>query len=104
MCALVSDPAWDGVIPGQQTRPHRPGQARCHTTNRFRLRLAGRAAAAALCTSTPAVAPSAAPSAAAAAPVVFSGADTAWMLLSTVLVLLMTMPGIILFYGGMLRT
>jgi Amt family ammonium transporter len=33
-----------------------------------------------------------------------SGADTAWMLLSTVLVLLMTMPGIMLFYSGMLRT
>jgi ammonium transporter, Amt family len=33
-----------------------------------------------------------------------SGGDTAWMLISTVLVLLMTMPGIMLFYGGMLRT
>lgn len=33
-----------------------------------------------------------------------SGADTAWMLICTVLVLMMTMPGIILFYGGMLRT
>lgn len=37
-------------------------------------------------------------------PAAISGADTAWMLISTVLVLLMTMPGIILFYGGMLRT
>jgi Amt family ammonium transporter len=34
----------------------------------------------------------------------FSGADTAWLLISTVLVMLMTIPGIILFYGGMLRT
>lgn len=34
----------------------------------------------------------------------FSSADTAWMLISTVLVMLMTMPGIILFYSGMLRT
>jgi Amt family ammonium transporter len=33
----------------------------------------------------------------------FNGANTAWMLLSTVLVMLMTMPGIILFYSGMLR-
>ena len=41
--------------------------------------------------------------AAAAAPV-FNGGDIAWMLISTVLVLLMTMPGIILFYSGMLRT
>lgn len=34
----------------------------------------------------------------------FDGANTAWMLVSTVLVLLMTMPGIMLFYAGMLRT
>jgi ammonium transporter, Amt family len=33
-----------------------------------------------------------------------NGADTAWMLISTVLVMLMTMPGIMLFYSGMLRT
>lgn len=39
-----------------------------------------------------------------AAPAAFNGADTAWMLISTVLVLLMTMPGLILFYSGMLRT
>jgi ammonium transporter, Amt family len=34
----------------------------------------------------------------------FSGGDTAWLLISTVLVLLMTVPGIMLFYSGMLRT
>ncbi len=34
----------------------------------------------------------------------FSGGDTAWLLVSTVLVMLMTIPGLILFYGGMLRT
>ena len=45
----------------------------------------------------------AAPTEAAATPA-FSGADTAWMLISTVLVMLMTMPGIILFYSGMLRS
>ncbi len=33
----------------------------------------------------------------------FNGADTAWMLISTVLVLLMTIPGIMLFYSGMMR-
>lgn len=32
-----------------------------------------------------------------------SGADTAWMMTSTALVLLMTLPGIALFYGGMVR-
>jgi ammonium transporter, Amt family len=40
----------------------------------------------------------------AAAPVAINGSDTAWLLICTVLVLLMTMPGLILFYGGMLRT
>ncbi|MBT5455435.1 MAG: ammonium transporter, partial [Rhodospirillaceae bacterium] len=29
--------------------------------------------------------------------------DTAWMLMSTALVLMMTIPGLALFYGGMLR-
>jgi Amt family ammonium transporter len=44
------------------------------------------------------------PAGAAAVAPVFNGADTAWMLISTVLVMLMTMPGIMLFYGGMLRS
>jgi Amt family ammonium transporter len=42
--------------------------------------------------------------AATSAPPAISGADTAWMLISTVLVLLMTVPGIMLFYSGMLRS
>jgi Amt family ammonium transporter len=46
-------------------------------------------------------APAAAP-AAAAAPKLDSG-DTAWMLTSTALVLMMTIPGLGLFYGGMVR-
>ena len=29
--------------------------------------------------------------------------DTAWMLTSTALVLMMTIPGVALFYGGMVR-
>jgi len=33
-----------------------------------------------------------------------SSGDTAWMLTSTVLVLLMTIPGLALFYGGMVRS
>ncbi len=44
----------------------------------------------------------AAPAAAAPAPKVDSG-DTAWVLTSTALVLLMTAPGLALFYGGMVR-
>ncbi|MBF7142314.1 MULTISPECIES: ammonium transporter [Pseudomonas] len=39
----------------------------------------------------------------AAAPVLNSG-DTAWMLTSTALVLFMTVPGLALFYGGMVRS
>jgi Amt family ammonium transporter len=34
---------------------------------------------------------------------VLSGGDTAWMLTSTALVLFMTIPGLALFYGGMVR-
>ena len=37
-----------------------------------------------------------------AAPMINSG-DTAWMLTSTALVLMMTIPGLALFYGGMVR-
>ena len=33
----------------------------------------------------------------------FSGADTAWILTSTALVLFMTLPGLALFYGGLVR-
>src|ERR1700739_629422 len=42
-------------------------------------------------------------SAAYAEPTVNKG-DNAWMLTSTVLVLLMTIPGLALFYGGLVRT
>ena len=34
----------------------------------------------------------------------FSGADTAWILTSTALVLFMTLPGLALFYGGLVRS
>ncbi|WP_408904637.1 ammonium transporter [Nguyenibacter sp. L1] len=45
----------------------------------------------------------AAPSAAFAAPPAVDTGDTAWMLTSTALVLMMTIPGLALFYGGMVR-
>ncbi|KMO15125.1 ammonia channel protein [Methylobacterium indicum] len=45
----------------------------------------------------------AAPAAAAAAPVPNKG-DTAWMLISSALVLMMSVPGLALFYGGLVRT
>jgi len=60
----------------------------------------------AYCQATPpaAGAPAAAPAAppAAPAPKLDTG-DTAWMLTSTALVLMMTIPGLALFYGGMVR-
>ena len=48
-----------------------------------------------------ATAPAAAPAAAAAAKI--DSGDTAWMLTSTALVLMMTIPGLALFYAGMVR-
>src|SRR5437879_788759 len=38
------------------------------------------------------------------APITFNKGDNAWMLTSTVLVLLMTIPGLALFYGGLVRS
>ncbi len=52
-------------------------------------------------TAAPAAA-DAAPAAAAAAPKLDTG-DTAWMMTSTAIVLLMGIPGLALFYGGMVR-
>ncbi len=51
---------------------------------------------------TPA-APEAASAAAAPAPVPNKG-DTTWMMVSTLLVILMTVPGLALFYGGLVRS
>ena len=69
------------------------------------------ASAAAESSAAPAVAPAPAPAETAApaeaaapapAPKLDSG-DTAWMLTSTLLVILMTIPGLALFYGGLVR-
>ena len=71
--------------------------------------VASAAAAAAAPASAAAVAAPAAASAAAApapaasAPVPNKG-DTAWMIVATVLVILMTIPGLALFYGGLVRS
>ncbi|NZA26131.1 ammonium transporter [Luteimonas sp. SJ-92] len=45
-----------------------------------------------------------APDEAAAAEAAFDSGDVAWMLTSTLLVLLMVVPGLALFYGGMVRS
>ncbi|NDI85501.1 ammonium transporter [Undibacterium crateris] len=65
------------------------------------------AAPAATVAAAPASAPvaEAAPASAAAAPAaVPNKGDTAWMLVATLLVILMTLPGLALFYGGLVRT
>jgi ammonium transporter, Amt family len=50
-------------------------------------------------------APAAAPAAAEAAPApVPNKGDTAWMTVATILVILMTIPGLALFYGGLVRS
>jgi Amt family ammonium transporter len=52
----------------------------------------------------PAATPAAAPAAPAPAkPPAYNSGDTAWMLTSTALVLMMTIPGLALFYAGMVR-
>jgi len=63
-------------------------------------------APAAASAATPAAAPAAAPAPAAdAAPaIVPNKGDTAWMMVSTLLVILMTIPGLALFYGGLVRS
>ena len=55
-------------------------------------------------TVTEAPAPEAAPAEEAAAEPVVEKGDVAWMLTSTLLVLLMVVPGLALFYGGMVRS
>jgi Amt family ammonium transporter len=73
---------------------------------------AAAAAVAAPATAAPAAVPAAAPAAAVAAPAAAAAAsapvpnkgDTAWMTVATVLVILMTIPGLALFYGGLVRS
>ncbi|MEO8407336.1 MAG: ammonium transporter [Oxalobacteraceae bacterium] len=71
------------------------------------------AVASAPAAATAVVAPAAAPAAASAAPVaapagpaapIPNKGDTAWMMVATLLVILMTIPGLALFYGGLVRS
>lgn len=62
------------------------------------------APAAASAAASAASAPAAAEAAPAAAPLVPNKGDTAWMMVATVLVILMTIPGLALFYGGLVRS
>ena len=62
------------------------------------------AAPAAAAAATAAAAPAAAPAAPAAPVLVPNKGDTGWMMVSTILVILMTIPGLALFYGGLVRS
>ena len=63
------------------------------------------AAAPAAAAAAPAAAtPAAAPAAPAAPVLVPNKGDTGWMMVSTILVILMTIPGLALFYGGLVRS
>jgi Amt family ammonium transporter len=61
------------------------------------------AAPAAAAAEAPAAAPAAAPEAAAAPAPTPNKGDVAWMLVSTLLVIMMSVPALALFYGGMVR-
>jgi Amt family ammonium transporter len=66
---------------------------------------AASAAPAASAAAAPAAAAAASAPAAAAAPApVPNKGDTAWMMVSTLLVIMMTVPGLALFYGGLVRS
>src|SRR5262245_37771108 len=60
-------------------------------------------AAAPAAAAPPAAAPAAAAAAEPAAPTPNKG-DTAWMIVATVLVIMMSIPGLALFYGGLVRS
>ena len=66
-------------------------------------KILGGAALASLLLAVPAFAQDAAAPAAEAVATIDTG-DTAWMIVSTLLVILMTIPGVALFYGGLVRS
>jgi ammonium transporter, Amt family len=95
--ALAQAPAAAPAAPASATAtPAAPAEAST----------AAAAAAAAPAAAPTAAAPAAAaPAATAAAPApVANKGDTAWMTVATLLVLLMTLPGLALFYGGLVRS
>jgi ammonium transporter, Amt family len=95
--ALAQAPAAAPAAPASATAtPAAPAEAST---------AAAAAAAAPAAAATAAAPAAAAPAAAAAAPApVANKGDTAWMTVATLLVLLMTLPGLALFYGGLVRS
>ncbi|MEN9843457.1 MAG: ammonium transporter family protein [Pseudomonadota bacterium] len=105
-CLLGLGLAFGGLTVHAQTTPSAPVSAVGDKETTAAPATAPAAAAAAVAAPAPAVAPTAATEAApAAAPVpVPNKGDTAWMMVATLLVILMTVPGLALFYGGLVRS
>ncbi len=96
--ALLTGLMLTGSAHAQYENP-KPAEAPAAATTAVPATAAPAAVAAAPAAATTAAAPAAAP----AAPVPNKG-DVAWMLTSTALVLLMSIPGLALFYGGLVRS
>jgi len=91
---LVASLAFGGLSVAEDTPPTAPAAPAAAPTMDTPAAPAG---------AMPAAAAPAAPAPAAAAAPKLDGGNTAWMLTSTALVLFMTIPGLALFYGGMVR-
>ncbi|WP_426194242.1 ammonium transporter [Massilia sp. DWR3-1-1] len=98
LCGAMSASAQDAAKPADAAAPAATATSAV-TTNPIAAPTVAPMAAPAAATAAPA-APAAAP---AAAPVPNKG-DTAWMFVATVLVIMMTIPGLALFYGGLVRS
>ena len=96
------------LMGGQAAMAQAPAVAPAATAASAEAKPADAAAPAAPVAAAPATAPAAtapAPEAAATPPApVPNKGDTAWMMVATLLVILMTVPGLALFYGGLVRS
>src|SRR6187402_644808 len=92
--ASAPAPVETAAAPAADTPPEAPAVATAEATT-----------APAAAVATDAAAPAAEPAAAEAPPApTISKADTVWVLVSAALVIFMTLPGLALFYGGLVRS
>ena len=100
LCGALGASAQDAAKPADAATPAASAPAAAAATAVTTTPIAAPAVAA---VAAPAAAEAAAPAAPAAAPTPNKG-DTAWMFVATVLVIMMTIPGLALFYGGLVRS
>ncbi|WHZ09822.1 MAG: Ammonium transporter [Burkholderiaceae bacterium] len=100
-CALALGLACSGLVAAQT-----PADATSTTPAAAPASVAPAAVAPAAAAAMPAAPAAAATAAPAAAPIVdtVNKGDTAWMLVATLLVIMMSIPGLALFYGGLVRS